>query len=84
MVSFDLPHHATVDRASELLHDLAAHPSLKAPKAIMGLDANETFNERGQVAVATTARGEALLAWMATKGFRLSPQRIQAKSVVIF
>ena len=45
-ISFHLPHHATVDQASELLVEMGTHQACRAHKIIMDTDFNETFTER--------------------------------------
>ena len=77
LLNYHLPHHATIDQATEQLHELQEHRAAKLKRVVMGMDANETFRPRGHHPLATTGRGEALLQWLEKTHLRLPPQDLE-------
>ncbi|CAE7301426.1 pol, partial [Symbiodinium sp. CCMP2592] len=82
VISYHLPHHATVDQVGVQLAALARHPAIQERRVCMGADANESFTTRagGNTAVAHTARGDLFLAWLLEHQLRLPPQRLEEPS----
>ncbi|CAE7918081.1 unnamed protein product [Symbiodinium necroappetens] len=80
VVSGHLPHHATMPEADEIattwLQQLRS-----TPKAILGMDANETFSEGISGKVTThSGRGEQLFSSLSAADFRLPPQKLEKAS----
>ena len=80
-ISLHVPRHATVDQTNELL-SVSLGRIQSGVKMIVGMDANEEFQERTVGTVAQTARGEAILfavADVAVEG-RFPPQSMAEPS----
>ena len=78
-ISLHVPHHATVDQTNELLSDSLERIQSGA-KMIVGMDANEEFQERTVGTVAQTARGEAILFAVADVEGKFPPQSMAEPS----
>ena len=78
-ISLHVPHHATVDQTNELLSDSLERIQSGA-KMIVGMDANEEFQERTVGTVAQTARGEAILFAVADVEGKFPPQSMTEPS----
>ena len=77
-ISVHIPHHATLSATEQILQSLQEHTHT-SHKAILGIDANETFcgaKQQKQIK-ANTARGEMLLHWFEEQQFHMPPQNIQ-------
>ena len=78
-ISLHVPHHATVDQTNELLTVSLERIQFGA-KMIVGMDANEEFQERTVGTVAQSARGEVILAAVADVEGRFPPQSMAEPS----
>ncbi|CAE7450816.1 pol [Symbiodinium microadriaticum] len=78
-ISLHVPHHATVDQTNELLSD-SLYRIQSGAKMIVGMDANEEFQERTVGTVAQTARGEAILFAIADVEGKFPPQSMTEPS----
>ena len=47
LLNYHLPHHATIDQATEQLHELGQHKAAGLKLVVLGTDANESFRSRG-------------------------------------
>ncbi|CAE7205709.1 unnamed protein product [Symbiodinium sp. CCMP2592] len=79
--SIHIPHHATLSITEQILQGVHNHTTLHN-KAVIGMDANETFSSASQnkQIKAATARGELLLDWLDEERFYLPPQELQKAS----
>ena len=75
-ISLHIPHHATISQTEHILQQLQPHAN-STHKAVMGVDANETFSEASsnKQIKANTARGELLLHWFEEREF-FFPQQV--------
>ena len=64
LASIHVPHHATIAETEVLLADI----DLGTTKLVLGMDANETFDQSARGETARTGRGECLLQWLANLG----------------
>ena len=80
-VSLHIPHHATLSQTEHILQQLEPH-SNTTHKAVLGVDANETFSEAhtNKQVKAYTARGELLLHWFEAQELHFPQQAIHLPS----
>ncbi|CAE7557635.1 unnamed protein product [Symbiodinium sp. CCMP2592] len=79
--SVHIPHHATLSTTEQILQELHNQTTFHG-KAIIGIDANETFacaSQNKQIKAAT-ARGELLLDWLDEECFYLPSQELHKAS----
>ena len=79
--SLHIPHHATLSQTEQILQQLEPH-SNTTHKAVLGVDANETFSEAhsSKQISAHTARGELLLHWFEAQELHFPQQALHLPS----
>ncbi|CAE7726322.1 kif1 [Symbiodinium sp. CCMP2592] len=79
--SIHIPHHATLSATEQILQELHAHLQSHG-RAVIGIDANETFEPARQQrqVKACTARGELLLEWFEEEGCHFPEQQLHEPS----
>ena len=80
-VSLHIPHHATLSQTEQILQQLQPHADT-THKAVLGVDANETFSAANlnKQHKANTARGELLLHWFEKRELHFPQQAIHLPS----